>query len=156
MAFGVGFLGSLLLGSSSKKAEPSSSGSGSSGGSWFPQPSASLTAQAAPSSPAQGKEPGPVGQLWNYASEGVTELSLNAIFNVVRELTASLPENFQEPANKWVDTVATDLGVPRKVLAANPPLPPHPQGDAPNGASPASRHSDESQGRSRVHAGQSA
>ena len=163
VAFGVGFIGSLLLGSSEKRAAPSSSGSSS--GSWFPQspatgaPSASLAARSSPSSSpsasAQSKEPGPVGLLWNYAAEGVTDLSLNAILNVVRELTASLPDNFQEQANKFVDTMATDLGVPRKYIAANPPHPPHSQGDAADGAPQQGRHSDESQGRSRVHAGQS-
>jgi uncharacterized protein YoxC len=149
-AVGLGFLGSLLLGSSEKKAQPSSSGS--SDGSWFHSPPAkgapseSLLASA-PSSAASASsswlgQDSPVGQLLSQATEGVTDLSLNAIMGVVRELTASLPETFREPANKFVDSMATDLGVPNKVLADNPPIQPSSQTGAANGAPQQGRQPD--------------
>ena len=151
-AVGIGFLGSLLLGSSEKKAQPSSS-SGSSG-SWLPSatatgaPSSSFTAPAMSSSVASTAssswlgQGSPVGQLLNQATEGVTELALNSVMGVVRELTASLPENFREPANQFVDSMATDLGVPRKVLADNPPIQPSSQESAAKGAPQQSRQPD--------------
>jgi len=141
-AFGIGFLGSLLLGSSEKKAQPSSSAG--SGNSWLPSapakgaPSESLqapaTSSAASSDSSWLSKDSPVGQLIGQATEGVTGLALNSIMGVVRELTASLPESFREPANNFVDSMATDLGVPRKVLADNPPVQPSSQTGAANGA----------------------
>jgi len=151
-AVGLGFLGSLLLGSSEKREQPSSSASSS--GSWLP----SAPAQGAPSTPSVASvasvasmasaasswlsKDSPVGQLLNQATEGVTELALNSVMGVVRELTASLPDSFRDPANQFVDSMATDLGVPRKVLTDNPPIQPSSQPNAANGAPQQSRQSD--------------
>jgi len=144
-AVGLGFLGSLLLGSE-KKEQPSTSGSS---GSWLPSapakgaPSESLAASSAASSDSSWlSQDSAVGKLLNQATEGVTGLALNSIMGVVRQLTASLPENFREPANQFVDNMATDLGVPHKVLADNPPIQPSSQESAAKGAPPQSRQPD--------------
>jgi ElaB/YqjD/DUF883 family membrane-anchored ribosome-binding protein len=147
-AVGLGFLGSLLLGSSEKKEQPSSS-SASSNGSWFHAPAAkgapseSLLSSAPASSDASWlSQDSPVGKLLGQATEGVTGLALNSIMGVVRQLTASLPESFREPANQFVDNMATDLGVPHKVLAENPPIQPSSQESAAKGAPQQSRQPD--------------
>jgi ElaB/YqjD/DUF883 family membrane-anchored ribosome-binding protein len=132
-AFGLGFLGSFLFGSSKHKEPAHSPVVSSAIPSLTPVP-----AEKPKPEPARQEEPSAVGKLLNQATEGVTDLALNAIMNTVRNLTASLPENFRDPANQFVDNMAKDLGVSPKVIAENPPIS-KPLNGAGNGASHKSR-----------------
>ncbi|MBY0228943.1 MAG: hypothetical protein K2W96_06675 [Gemmataceae bacterium] len=155
-AFGLGFLGSFLFGPK-KEAQTSSSAGG-----WFgPSVAPGAPAQSLPApnpAPSLPEEPGPVGKLMNQATEGVTELALNAIMGVVRQLTGSLPEQFREPANNFVDDMATSWGVPRKVLTDNPHETPHSHNGAAAGAPQQSRQPEKKEeparnrGRNRISA----
>jgi hypothetical protein len=110
-------------------------------------PASTPSPRSAPSAPllapaSSSEEPGPVGKLMSQATEGVTGLALNAIMGVVRQLTGSLPENFREPANNFVDDMAASLGVLRKVPTENPHGQPHSHNGTANGAPQQSRQPD--------------